>query len=81
MPLELVLLGHSNNALYGCLLDQQCVIQGKTYEHNTRWRDNDCTECTCTDGVVVCDEIVCPVLNCGNPLPPAPGECCPICCK
>ena len=66
---------------YKFVLDRDCVYQGRTRSHGSTWREDNCMVCTCGDGVVVCDQIVCPQLECANPVPPTQGQCCSSCRK
>ncbi|XP_062843227.1 extracellular matrix protein 2 [Trichomycterus rosablanca] len=56
----------------------QCVFQGITMFDKTVWSPKPCVTCLCTGGNVVCDEMLCPVLQCQLKFKPI-GECCPIC--
>lgn len=44
----------------------------------TVWSPKPCVTCLCSGGNVVCDEMLCPVLQCPLKFKPI-GQCCPIC--
>ncbi|XP_072037590.1 kielin/chordin-like protein [Amphiura filiformis] len=45
------------------------------------WFEGPCTDCTCTDGIKQCNEIVCDWPRCPGDAQPVtkPGDCCPSC--
>ncbi|KAL1124532.1 hypothetical protein AAG570_001158 [Ranatra chinensis] len=58
-----------------------CLDEGAEYANGWKWKRNECTECKCTKGFVLCRNTeTCP------PVPPActststpVGQCCPVC--
>ncbi|XP_060698750.1 kielin/chordin-like protein isoform X3 [Hemiscyllium ocellatum] len=46
--------------------------------HNESWKVNACTQCSCKNGNVHCQEVTCPQLTCLDQYIPA-RECCAIC--
>ncbi|KAJ8400894.1 hypothetical protein AAFF_G00392480 [Aldrovandia affinis] len=56
----------------------QCAYQGMTMFHKAVWSPKPCLTCQCFNGVVACDEFICPQLHCLRTVTPA-GECCPVC--
>ena len=55
-----------------------CHINGRDFELEESYMEDDCTECVCRDGNIVCDPLPCPPALCNNPITPH-GECCPRC--
>lgn len=57
-----------------------CYYRGVYHESNTEWSDpsRPCTVMRCEAGVVTESDLKC-YTPCSNPLPPAPGKCCPTC--
>jgi len=51
---------------------------GYIYNENEVWRLDKCTECTCRNGIVLCEMNECPPVACQNPVYEA-DECCPHC--
>lgn len=57
-----------------------CLHGQKYYQHGAQWTSSvdECFMCNCHYGRVMCDLIICPVVQC--PVPSAkPGTCCPTC--
>ncbi|XP_059510514.1 kielin/chordin-like protein isoform X2 [Stegostoma tigrinum] len=54
----------------------QGCADGRT--HNESWRVDACTQCSCKNGNVHCQEVTCPQLTCLDQYKPA-GECCAVC--
>ncbi|KAL0114364.1 hypothetical protein PUN28_011552 [Cardiocondyla obscurior] len=63
-----------------CRCQASCMDHlNETHPEGSSWHPNSCTTCTCeSGGRLNCKETICSVA-CGNPLPPKPGTCCPIC--
>ncbi|XP_046485972.1 BMP-binding endothelial regulator protein isoform X1 [Neodiprion pinetum] len=63
-----------------CRRCKGCVHNGIHHSSGTEWKDpNDpCKILTCRAGVVTESKLRCHT-QCPNPMPPAPGQCCPIC--
>ncbi|XP_056303226.1 extracellular matrix protein 2 [Danio aesculapii] len=57
---------------------ENCVFRGITMYDQTAWSPKPCVSCLCSKGEVVCDQILCPTLQCQLKFQPM-GECCPIC--
>ncbi|XP_067915424.1 kielin/chordin-like protein isoform X4 [Heterodontus francisci] len=57
----------------GCELDGAVLDNGQTFTS-----PDSCQTCVCVEGQVVCEEKGCQT-NCGNPVPPPHGTCCPLC--
>ncbi|XP_007663441.1 chordin isoform X2 [Ornithorhynchus anatinus] len=58
-----------------------CFFEGQQHPHGARWAPNYdpiCSLCTCQKRTVICDPVVCPLLNCPRPVQP-PDRCCPVC--
>ncbi|OQV14090.1 Chordin [Hypsibius exemplaris] len=57
-----------------------CQYADKTYEDGGSWKSEhkECTMCSCQRGRIVCEEMICPKVNCRNPVK-LDGECCPTC--
>ncbi|MGH0151809.1 UNVERIFIED_CONTAM: hypothetical protein FKN15_040136 [Acipenser sinensis] len=58
-----------------------CFFEGQFRTHGSRWApdyDNKCTVCTCQKRTVICDPIICPVLDCANVIH-LEDRCCPVC--
>nr|WMB80899.1 Chordin [Patiria miniata] len=58
-----------------CFFESRYRIPGSSWSPDY---DPVCTTCICKRSVVICDPVVCPQLECTNPVK-VPGECCPIC--
>ncbi|XP_050680807.1 dorsal-ventral patterning protein Sog [Leptidea sinapis] len=57
-----------------------CFYAGKSYEDGTHWiAAESCLMCGCVHGVLRCDPIRCPPVDCAVPPIQPPGQCCPIC--
>ncbi|XP_050351224.1 dorsal-ventral patterning protein Sog isoform X2 [Nymphalis io] len=57
-----------------------CYYAGKTYEDGAQWMlTESCHMCGCVHGVLRCDPVRCPPVNCAVPTIQPPGQCCPIC--
>jgi len=55
---------------------------GNIYNDNETWRLDRCTECTCRNGIVLCENPECPPVVCQNPVFDLnKDECCPRCLK
>ncbi|XP_046675647.1 cysteine-rich motor neuron 1 protein-like isoform X1 [Homalodisca vitripennis] len=52
---------------------------GKVYVEGEIWRLSSCVECLCQSGRALCHAASCPPTPCKRPVPPPPGECCPVC--
>lgn len=55
---------------------------GGIYTDNDIWHLDKCTKCTCSNGIVLCENLQCPVVACENPVFNLnKDECCPYRCK
>ncbi|KAK6472889.1 von Willebrand factor C and EGF domain-containing protein-like isoform X1 [Huso huso] len=60
--------------------DPICRANGMRFRNGTMFRREDCSECTCTAGELVCEPVRCPPLSCSPSLAVTPkGQCCPQC--
>lgn len=68
------------NGLDNCYCERTCSVKGVTYREDQAWTDG-CKNCTCTNGTVQCETIVCSPLECPDGSVPAyvTGECCKKC--
>ncbi|XP_071943173.1 kielin/chordin-like protein isoform X2 [Antedon mediterranea] len=57
-----------------------CNYNGIFYRNNAVFvpQNNNCQECICQTGNVICDQVQCPLLPCPNPIN-VPNQCCQIC--
>jgi len=57
-----------------------CLHGQKYYQHGSQWTSSvdECFMCNCHYGRVICDLIICPVVQCTVPSA-KPGMCCPTC--
>ncbi|KAK1162398.1 chordin-like [Acipenser oxyrinchus oxyrinchus] len=58
-----------------------CFFEGQFRAHGSHWApdyDKKCTVCTCQKRTVICDPIICPVLDCANVVH-LEDKCCPVC--
>ncbi|XP_014251759.1 cysteine-rich motor neuron 1 protein-like isoform X2 [Cimex lectularius] len=55
-----------------------CYGRGGLKFEGDSWTE-DCAECICHNGVVMCYKEMCPPVLCTNPIPPTGGKCCPTC--
>ncbi|XP_067391076.1 LOW QUALITY PROTEIN: kielin/chordin-like protein [Emydura macquarii macquarii] len=56
-----------------------CSYGGQLYGNGETFAGDACTSCRCWDGEVSCVQTACPALSCAQPMPGAPGQCCPHC--
>ncbi|XP_061716121.1 dorsal-ventral patterning protein Sog isoform X1 [Cydia pomonella] len=57
-----------------------CYYNGRFYEDGAQWMSAEsCNMCGCEHGVLRCDPVRCPPVNCAVPTIQPPGQCCPIC--
>ncbi|XP_017340122.1 protein kinase C-binding protein NELL2 [Ictalurus punctatus] len=68
------------NSLDNCFCERTCSVKGETYREEQVWTDG-CKNCTCLNGTVQCEAIVCPPLECpdGSIAAYVAGECCKKC--
>ncbi|XP_072174465.1 chordin-like [Diadema setosum] len=76
IPVPTQQVGHSVEAD-----PNSCFFEGRYRAPMSSWSpdyDSKCTTCTCKKTVTICDPVICPELECENPVT-FPGECCPTC--
>ncbi|XP_029656725.1 BMP-binding endothelial regulator protein-like [Octopus sinensis] len=57
-----------------------CFFRNKIYSNSKHIRADNCTDCTCMEGTMVCSSPTCPVLICPvEQQYTTPGNCCPKC--
>lgn len=57
-----------------------CFFQKKIYKTNDIFRPEDCTECKCLSGTIVCDRETCPPITCSyNMTVKSEDSCCRVC--
>nr|QKV26403.1 chordin [Lottia goshimai] len=59
----------------------KCVYEGTLYENGDSWLPDvnaTCNTCSCNKGKIECHRLICPVVECTNPVV-LDGECCPTC--
>ncbi|KAJ8377393.1 hypothetical protein AAFF_G00260530 [Aldrovandia affinis] len=68
------------NGLDGCYCERTCSMKGVLYREDQAWTDG-CRNCTCTNGTVQCEGVVCPPPQCPRDSTPAyvSGACCKEC--
>ncbi|XP_062857994.1 protein kinase C-binding protein NELL2a [Trichomycterus rosablanca] len=68
------------NSLDNCYCERTCSVKGVTYREEQTWTDG-CKNCTCSNGSVQCEPIVCATPECPDGSIPAyvVGECCQKC--
>ncbi|KAG7324097.1 hypothetical protein KOW79_012113 [Hemibagrus wyckioides] len=68
------------NSLDNCFCERTCSVKGVTYREEQAWTDG-CKNCTCLNGTVQCEAMVCPPLECpdGSIAAYVAGECCKKC--
>ncbi|XP_066576023.1 von Willebrand factor C and EGF domain-containing protein isoform X2 [Amia ocellicauda] len=54
-----------------------CLHQGAQYSEGSSWMDQDCHNCTCMEGSMICHKVTCSV-SCTHPAWD-PEHCCPTC--
>lgn len=68
------------NRLDQCYCERTCTVKGTTYREFESWTDG-CKNCTCLNGTIQCETLICPDPDC--PLKSAPayvdGKCCKEC--
>ncbi|KAI0208752.1 Kielin/chordin-like protein [Lamellibrachia satsuma] len=64
----------------GCPLCHSCFFEGQEVGHGNRVtrQDDPCETCTCLDGNIACEEVICPAVVCTKPVY-MPGQCCARC--
>ncbi|ROI37162.1 Protein kinase C-binding protein NELL2 [Anabarilius grahami] len=75
---KLSLAEEKMKGLDSCYCERTCHVKGVTYREEQTWTDG-CKNCTCSNGTVRCEKILCPLLEC--PDGTAPGYVSGTCCK
>ncbi|KAH9376980.1 hypothetical protein HPB48_021546 [Haemaphysalis longicornis] len=72
--------GAENNEIYRIESNHKCYYDGEVFDDGAQWtaRHEECVMCSCQARRLVCDPVVCPAVQCPNPVT-LPGECCPTC--
>ncbi|CAO2601169.1 Protein kinase C-binding protein NELL2 [Lemmus lemmus] len=68
------------NRLDQCYCERTCTMKGTTYREFESWTDG-CKNCTCLNGTIQCETLVCPAPDCPPKSAPAyvDGKCCKEC--
>ncbi|XP_074840172.1 protein kinase C-binding protein NELL2 isoform X1 [Carettochelys insculpta] len=63
-----------------CYCERTCTMKGTTYREFESWTDG-CKNCTCMNGTVQCEALICPLSDCLLNFAPAyvDGKCCKEC--
>ncbi|XP_073687375.1 protein kinase C-binding protein NELL2a [Garra rufa] len=77
---KLSLAEEKMKGLDSCYCERTCHVKGVTYREEQTWTDG-CKNCTCSNGTVRCEKILCPLLDCPDGTTPAyvTGTCCKEC--
>uniref|UniRef100_A0A673KBS0 NEL-like protein 2 n=1 Tax=Sinocyclocheilus rhinocerous TaxID=307959 RepID=A0A673KBS0_9TELE len=77
---KLSLAEEKMKGLDSCYCERTCHVKGVTYREEQTWTDG-CKNCTCSNGTVRCDKILCPLLECPDGTTPGyvTGTCCKEC--
>lgn len=63
-------------------LNDTCVLDGDVKKNGSTWWKNECTQCSCNNGLSFCAErpLQCPELPASCRVTRVPqGKCCPVC--
>ncbi|XP_043943101.1 protein kinase C-binding protein NELL2 [Protopterus annectens] len=68
------------NGLDQCYCERTCTVKGVVYREFESWTDG-CKNCTCMNGTVHCETLLCPDLQCDSNASPVyiEGRCCQEC--
>ncbi|XP_060100930.1 protein kinase C-binding protein NELL2 isoform X4 [Heteronotia binoei] len=68
------------NRLDQCYCERTCTMKGITYREFESWTDG-CKNCTCMNGSIQCEALICPVTDCPPNSAPTyvDGKCCKEC--
>uniref|UniRef100_A0A8C8YP70 Protein kinase C-binding protein NELL2 n=1 Tax=Prolemur simus TaxID=1328070 RepID=A0A8C8YP70_PROSS len=68
------------NRLDQCYCERTCTMKGTTYREFESWTDG-CKNCTCLNGTVQCETLICPIPDCPlkSALTYVDGKCCKEC--
>ncbi|NXT60296.1 NEL protein, partial [Chaetops frenatus] len=68
------------NKLDQCYCERTCTMKGTTYREFESWTDG-CKNCTCMNGTVQCEALICPLAECplNSALAYVDGKCCKEC--
>ncbi|KAJ8032166.1 Kielin/chordin-like protein [Holothuria leucospilota] len=61
-----------------CPLCESCLFEESIYNNGQTFRPDNCRQCNCLNGNVICTSEECPVLTCQNTVRD-PGQCCDRC--
>uniref|UniRef100_A0A8C1QBR7 Neural EGFL like 2 n=1 Tax=Cyprinus carpio TaxID=7962 RepID=A0A8C1QBR7_CYPCA len=77
---KLSLAEEKMKGLDSCYCERTCHVKGVTYREEQTWTDG-CKNCTCSNGTVRCEKILCPLLECPDGTTPGyvTGTCCKEC--
>ncbi|RWS17646.1 chordin-like protein [Dinothrombium tinctorium] len=73
-------LEDSNDIFAANSISHRCYYEKEVYEDGMQWKSqfDDCQMCSCQRGRVKCEQMMCPVPSCANPVT-LRGECCAVC--
>ncbi|XP_013918344.1 PREDICTED: protein kinase C-binding protein NELL2 isoform X2 [Thamnophis sirtalis] len=68
------------NKLDQCYCERTCTMKGITFREFESWTDG-CKNCTCMNGTIQCERLICPIFDCLPNSAPAyvDGKCCKKC--
>ncbi|CAC5413567.1 unnamed protein product [Mytilus coruscus] len=71
---------HPANTTDCCPVCRDCFYEGKVQRNGVTFKSDvdPCRSCSCQNGNIVCETVICPVPKCDNPVTNR-GECCPVC--
>ncbi|XP_015672394.1 protein kinase C-binding protein NELL2 [Protobothrops mucrosquamatus] len=63
-----------------CYCERTCTMKGISYREFESWTDG-CKNCTCMNGTIQCETLICPLFDCPHNSAPAyvDGKCCKEC--
>ncbi|XP_049840252.1 chordin-like protein 1 [Schistocerca gregaria] len=76
------IVGRDGDGDGGCVHNKRAYRNGESFPSNSTGlrvdQPNQCVQCKCTEGVVICETQTCPPLDCSSPVSTA-SHCCPVC--
>ncbi|XP_039199497.1 protein NEL-like isoform X4 [Crotalus tigris] len=68
------------NKLNQCYCERTCTMKSISYREFESWTDG-CKNCTCMNGTIQCERLICPLFDCPHNSAPAyvDGKCCKDC--